>query len=138
MIIYDDEGFFGARFYLEWAIINMAWACNLIINYFLLVIWLMTTMLFQDQKRPHFCMQSHQPEWFIPLQSPAPQVYFRKTNYRGSNWILWFAGNLTECGCDNRGQGRSTPEGWKWGGCRYVYNFNVQYKETWLVICKKC
>ena len=30
------------------------------------------------------------------------------------------SGNLTECGCDNRGQGKSTPEGWKWGGCRYI------------------
>jgi len=37
------------------------------------------------------------------------------------------SGNLTECGCDSRGQGQSTPEGWKWGGCsdnlRYGVNF---------------
>ena len=31
------------------------------------------------------------------------------------------SGNLTECGCDARGQGKSTPEGWKWGGCRLVW-----------------
>ena len=28
------------------------------------------------------------------------------------------SGNLTECNCDRTGQGRETPEGWKWGGCR--------------------
>jgi len=28
------------------------------------------------------------------------------------------SGNLTECSCDRTGQGRDTPEGWKWGGCR--------------------
>jgi len=41
------------------------------------------------------------------------------------------SGNLTECGCDNRGQGKSTPEGWKWGGCsdnlRYGVNFAKRF-----------
>ena len=30
------------------------------------------------------------------------------------------SGNLTECNCDLYSQGDTTPEGWKWGGCRYV------------------
>src|SRR5690348_15645024 len=30
------------------------------------------------------------------------------------------SGSLNECSCDLSKQGRSTPEGWKWGGCRYV------------------
>jgi hypothetical protein len=29
------------------------------------------------------------------------------------------SGNLTECNCDLLSQGGHTPEGWKWGGCRY-------------------
>ena len=29
------------------------------------------------------------------------------------------SGNLTECNCDSFGQGRTTSEGWKWGGCRW-------------------
>jgi len=41
------------------------------------------------------------------------------------------SGNLTECGCDTRGQGKSTPEGWKWGGCsdnlRYGVNFAKRF-----------
>lgn len=28
------------------------------------------------------------------------------------------SGNLTECSCDAEKQGQTTPEGWKWGGCR--------------------
>lgn len=28
------------------------------------------------------------------------------------------AGELAECSCDGTNHGRSTPEGWKWGGCR--------------------
>ena len=32
------------------------------------------------------------------------------------------SGNLTECNCDQLSQGGDTPEGWKWGGCRYIYN----------------
>ena len=30
------------------------------------------------------------------------------------------SGNLTECNCDLYSQGGDTPEGWKWGGCRYI------------------
>jgi hypothetical protein len=36
------------------------------------------------------------------------------------------SGNLTECNCDLLSQGGETPEGWKWGGCRYRYNFVMQ------------
>merc|ERR1712110_920304 len=50
--------------------------------------------------------------WFTQLPNPVHQ-------------------NLTECGCDNRGQGKSTPEGWKWGGCsdnlRYGVNFAKRF-----------
>lgn len=28
------------------------------------------------------------------------------------------SGGLNECSCDLSKQGRATPEGWKWGGCR--------------------
>ena len=29
------------------------------------------------------------------------------------------AGDLTDCGCDpGRADQRTTPQGWKWGGCR--------------------
>jgi len=28
------------------------------------------------------------------------------------------AGDLAECSCDAANHGKSTPEGWKWGGCR--------------------
>lgn len=28
------------------------------------------------------------------------------------------SGNLTVCTCDLTSEGRSTPQGWKWGGCR--------------------
>lgn len=28
-------------------------------------------------------------------------------------------GKLTECSCDSMQHGQTTPEGWKWGGCRY-------------------
>ncbi|RXG67840.1 Protein Wnt-7b [Armadillidium vulgare] len=30
------------------------------------------------------------------------------------------SGNLTDCSCDMSKQGMTTPEGWKWGGCRYA------------------
>ncbi|KAK2725207.1 protein Wnt-4-like [Artemia franciscana] len=43
-------------------------------------------------------------------------------------------GNLTECSCDMRKQGRSTPEGWKWGGCsdnlRYGVAFSRQFVDA--------
>nr|ALL53298.1 Wnt16 ligand [Thamnocephalus platyurus] len=43
-------------------------------------------------------------------------------------------GNLTECSCDMRRQGRSTPEGWKWGGCsdnlRYGISFSRQFVDA--------
>lgn len=28
------------------------------------------------------------------------------------------SGKLTECSCDSIQHGQTTPEGWKWGGCR--------------------
>lgn len=31
------------------------------------------------------------------------------------------SGRLTECSCDSMQHGQTTPEGWKWGGCRYIY-----------------
>jgi len=41
------------------------------------------------------------------------------------------SGNITECNCDRTGQGRDTPEGWKWGGCsdnlRYGINFAKKF-----------
>lgn len=30
------------------------------------------------------------------------------------------SGRLTECSCDSMQHGQTTPEGWKWGGCRYI------------------
>lgn len=28
------------------------------------------------------------------------------------------SGRLTECSCESMQHGLTTPEGWKWGGCR--------------------
>ena len=79
--------------------------------------------LYQDQKKPPFSTPSHQLELFIPLQSPVPQVQqLDQPQNMFSGLQNLISGNLTECGCDNRGQGKSTPEGWKWGGCRYINN----------------
>ncbi|XP_043230661.1 protein Wnt-16-like [Amphibalanus amphitrite] len=44
------------------------------------------------------------------------------------------SGNLTECTCDLSSEGRSTPQGWKWGGCsddvRFGINFARQFVDA--------
>merc|ERR1712079_114439 len=42
------------------------------------------------------------------------------------------SGNLTECGCDSRGQGQSTPEGWKWGGCSDILRYGVNFARKFI------
>lgn len=42
------------------------------------------------------------------------------------------SGNLTECGCDARGQGKSTPEGWKWGGCSDNLRYGVSFAKKFI------
>jgi len=44
------------------------------------------------------------------------------------------SGNLTECSCDLTSEGKSTPQGWKWGGCsddvRFGINFARQFVDA--------
>nr|CAD7410632.1 unnamed protein product [Timema cristinae] len=42
------------------------------------------------------------------------------------------SGNLTECSCDSSRQGRSTPEGWKWGGCSDNLQYGVQFSRKFV------
>ena len=46
------------------------------------------------------------------------------------------SGNLTECTCDLSSEGRSTPQGWKWGGCRSVPSGDVNQRTHILDIRK--
>ncbi|XP_066995043.2 protein Wnt-16 [Anabrus simplex] len=37
------------------------------------------------------------------------------------------SGNLTECSCDSSHQGKSTQQGWKWGGCSDNLKYGVEF-----------
>jgi len=42
------------------------------------------------------------------------------------------SGNLTECNCDRTGQGRDTPEGWKWGGCSDNLRYGIKFAKKFI------
>jgi len=42
------------------------------------------------------------------------------------------SGNLTECNCDSFGQGRTTSEGWKWGGCSDNLKYGLRFSRSFL------
>ncbi|ODN05276.1 Protein Wnt-16 [Orchesella cincta] len=42
------------------------------------------------------------------------------------------SGALNECSCDLSKQGRTTPEGWKWGGCSDNLKFGVQFSRKFV------
>ena len=42
-------------------------------------------------------------------------------------------GNLSSCGCDkNLWDGRSAPQGWKWGGCSANYKYGLHFSRMFL------
>jgi len=47
------------------------------------------------------------------------------------------SGNLTECNCDRTGQGRETPEGWKWGGCSDNLRYGIKFAKKFLDVPDK-
>ncbi|OXA45577.1 Protein Wnt-16 [Folsomia candida] len=42
------------------------------------------------------------------------------------------SGALNECSCDLSKQGRTTPEGWKWGGCSDNMKFGIQFSRKFV------
>lgn len=42
------------------------------------------------------------------------------------------SGNLTECTCDMSNQGKTTAEGWKWGGCSDNVMYGIQFSKDFV------
>ncbi|XP_050425968.1 protein Wnt-16-like isoform X2 [Adelges cooleyi] len=42
------------------------------------------------------------------------------------------SGSLTECSCDAMQHGKTTPEGWKWGGCSDNLRFGLQFSRKFV------
>ncbi|XP_063218729.1 protein Wnt-16-like [Bacillus rossius redtenbacheri] len=42
------------------------------------------------------------------------------------------SGNLTECSCDSSRHGRTTAEGWKWGGCSDNLHYGLQFSRRFV------
>ena len=42
------------------------------------------------------------------------------------------SGNLTECSCEVAGRGRTTPEGWNWGGCSDNLRYGIKFAKRFI------